>query len=85
MLSGKLDFNLITKETKFIDLSAMTVFNEKEFKRQKEIEKNSFTFKFFVHHNKYSNTIKFLNIDQNFNNTNKELEQNYKLVSFLIK
>lgn len=60
----------------------MTEFNEKMFKKQKQIEEYSFTFKYLVYHNKSSNSIKLLNFAENLNNTNKELSQNYNIVSF---
>jgi len=78
-LSGKLNFNLITKETKFIDFSLMTEFNEKEYKQRTELEKQSHTFKYLVYHNKKSHSIKMVNFEENLNNTNKELMQNYQL------
>ncbi len=61
----------------------MTEFNEKTFKTQKQIEECSYTFKYLVYHNKISKSIKFLNFTENLNNTNKELIQNYNLVSLL--
>lgn len=81
LLSGKLDFNLVTKETKYIDLSFMSEFNEKEFKKQKEIEQFSYSFKYLVYHNKKEKSIKLLNFEENLINTNKELMEDYNLVS----